>query len=189
LDPVATLKHAAVAATVAVVAFARPADAFAHGTIRPALAAPGSTQDFTVVIPVTAQSPPVIGLSVAAPAGVRVLSAASAPPRWSATVRSSTVTWRGGPIAPGSFDSFAFRASVPSTSGTISFTARELYADGAAPPFRLNVVLFADGRGDAPAADDSDTRSIAIFALVLAIVALVLAAVALVVSLARWLRG
>jgi uncharacterized protein YcnI len=175
-----------VAAAVAAGAF--PATALAHGTVRPALAAPGSTQNFTVVIPVTAQSPPVAGLSVTAPAGVRVVSAASSPPRWSATISGSTVTWRGGPIPPGSFDSFGFRASVPATPGTISFAARELYASGAAPPFNLDVVLFGAGRGDPPAADEG-TRTLAIFALVVALVAVVLAAAALVVSLARWLRG
>jgi uncharacterized protein YcnI len=172
---------------VAITACAFPATAFAHGTIRPALAAPGSTQDFTVVIPVTAQSPPVVGLSISAPAGVRVVSAASSPPRWSATVSGSTVTWRGGPIPPGSFDSFGFRASVPAAPGTISFSARELYTDGPAPPFKLNVVLFANGQGD-PVADEG-TRTLAIFALIISIVAVVLGAAALLVSLARWLRG
>jgi hypothetical protein len=185
VDPVASLRRLAAAA---VVACAFPAAAFAHGTIRPALAAPGSTQDFTIVVPVTAQSPPVVGLSVAAPPGVRLVSAASAPPRWSATITGSTVTWRGGPIAPGSFDSFGFRASVPSTPGTIAFSARELYSEGPAPPFKLNVVLFADGRGD-PSSSDEGTRTLAIFALVLAIVAVVLAGAALLLSLARWLRG
>jgi uncharacterized protein YcnI len=182
------VKRIAAVAAVAAAACMFPAAALAHGTIRPALAAPGSTQDFTVVIPVTAQSPPVVGLSVSAPSGVGVVSAASSPPRWSATINGSTVTWRGGPIPPGSFDSFGFRASVPATPGTVSFSARELYADGAAPPFKLNVVLFGDGRGD-PVAADEGTRTLAIFALVVAIVAVVLAAAALVLSLARWLRG
>jgi uncharacterized protein YcnI len=188
VDPVASLSRVGRFAAVALAACAFPATAFAHGTIRPALAAPGSTQDFTVVVPVTAQSPPVVGLSISAPVGVRVVSAASSPPRWSAVVSGSTVTWRGGPIPPGSFDSFAFRASVPATPGTISFTARELYTDGPAPPFKLNVVLFAEGRGDPPSADEG-TRKLAIFALVISIVAVVLGAAALLISLARWLRG
>ena len=182
------MKRAAKLAAVAVAACAFPAAALAHGTIRPALVAPGSTQEFSIVVPVTAESPPVIGLSVSAPPDVRVVSAASAPPRWSATISGSTVTWRGGPIPPGSFDSFGFRASVPATPGTISFSARELYADGAAPPFKLNVVLFADPQGDAATADQG-TRTLAIFALAVAIVAVVLAAAALLLSLARWLRG
>jgi hypothetical protein len=166
-----------------------PAPAWAHGTIRPGLAAPGSTQSFSVLIPVTAQSAPVVGLSITAPSGVAIVSAASSPPRWSATVRGSTVTWRGGPIPPASFDSFGFEASLPATRGQVSFEARELYADGAAPPFNLNVVLF--GRSGASAGSDSDdgTRTLALFALVLAIVAVLLAVAALIVSLARWLRG
>jgi uncharacterized protein YcnI len=188
VDPVASLSRVGRFAAVALAACAFPTTAFAHGTIRPALAAPGSTQDFTVVVPVTAQSPPVVGLSISAPAGVRVVSAASSPPRWSATVSGSTVMWRGGPIPPGSFDSFAFRASVPAEPGTISFSARELYTDGPAPPFKLNVVLFADGRGDPQSADEG-TRTLAIFALVISIVAVVLGAAALLISLARWLRG
>jgi uncharacterized protein YcnI len=187
VDPVASLTRVARVAAVAFAACAFPATAFAHGTIRPALAAPGSTRDFTVVVPVTAQSPPVVGLSISAPSGVTLVSAASSPPRWSATVSGSTVTWRGGPIPPGSFDSFAFRASVPATPGTISFSARELFTDGPAPPFKLNVVLFANGQGDPPA--DEGTRTLAIFALVISIVAVVLGAAALLISLARWLRG
>jgi len=188
VDSVASLKRFVWLAAVATAACAFPAEASAHGTIRPALAAPGSTPDFTIVVPVTAQSPPVVGLSVSAPAGVRLVSAASSPPRWSATISGSTVTWRGGPIPPGSFDSFGFRASVPTSPGTISFSARELYADGPAPPFKLNVVLFADAQGDPPAADEG-TRTLATFALAVAIVAVVLAAAALLLSLARWLRG
>jgi uncharacterized protein YcnI len=176
-------------ACAAVAALLLPACAWAHGTIRPGLAAPGSTRNFTVLIPVTAQSPPVVGLSIAAPSGVTIVSAASAPPRWSATVRGSTVTWRGGPIPPGSFDSFGFEAALPSRAGTISFSGRELYADGAAPPFKLNVVLFAGGSRSVSNPSDDGTRTLALFALVLAIVAVMLAAVALVVSLARWLRG
>jgi hypothetical protein len=187
VDPLASLIRLAPIGAVALAACAFPATALAHGTIRPALAAPGSTQDYTVVIPVTAQSPPVIGLSVSAPAGVRLVSAASAPPRWSATISGSTVTWRGGPIPPGSFDSFGFQASVPAAPGTISFSGRELYAEGAAPPFKLNVVLFANGQGDPTA--DGGTRTLAIFALVFSIVAVVLGAAALLVTLARWLRG
>jgi uncharacterized protein YcnI len=187
VDPVASLSRVARIVGVGAIACAFPAAAFAHGTIRPALAAPGSTQDFTVVVPVTAQSPPVVGLSISAPADVRVISAASSPPRWSATVSGSTVTWRGGPIPPGSFDSFAFRATVPAAPGTISFSARELYSDGPAPPFKLNVVLFANGQSD-PTSDEG-TRTLAIFALVISIVAVVLGAAAFLVSLARWLRG
>lgn len=182
-----TMRRASFAAA-ATASLAVPAAAWAHGTIRPSLAAPGSTQTFTIVVPVTAQSPPVTGFSVSAPAGVRLLSAASAPPRWSATIRGSTVTWRGGPIPPGSFDSFGFKARLPATTGTISFSAHEVFADGTAPTFSLNVVLFS-GAGGTASADDEGTRTLALFALVLAIVAVVLAAAALVVSLARWLRG
>jgi uncharacterized protein YcnI len=176
-------------AGAAVAGLALPACAWAHGTIRPGLAAPGSTQEFTVLIPVTAQSPPVVGLSVTAPRGVNIVSAASAPPRWSATVRGATVTWRGGPIPPGSFDSFGFKASLPPRPGPVSFDARELYAGGAAPPFKLSVVLFERAAAPSTAANDDGTRTLALFALVLAIVAVVLAGAALVVSLARWLRG
>jgi hypothetical protein len=163
------------------------ANAWAHGTIRPALVKPGSTTEFTVVIPVTAQSPPVVGLTLTAPAGTRIVDAASSPPRWTASLKGSTVTWRGGPIAPGSFDSFGFRASVPPSAGNVAFSARELYAAGPAPPFKLNVVLF--GGASTAAVGDDGTRTLAVFALVIAIVAVVIAAAALVVSLARWLRG
>jgi uncharacterized protein YcnI len=168
---------------------AAPVSAWAHGTIRPGLAAPGSTQSFSVLIPVTAQSPPVVGLSLTAPRGVAIVSAASSPPRWSATVRGSTVTWRGGPIPPGSFDSFGFEASLPSTPGQVSFDAREIYAAGPAPPFKLNVVLFTRSGAPVSAAGDDGTRTLALFALVLAMVAVALAIAALLVSLARWLRG
>jgi uncharacterized protein YcnI len=174
-------------AAAAVVALAAPAAAWAHGTIRPALAKPGATQEFSVVIPVTAQSPPVVGLTLTAPPGTRIADAASSPPRWTATVSGATVTWRGGPIAPGSFDSFGFRARLPARSGNVVFSARELYADGPAPPFKLSVVLFGDA--SPVAAGDDGTRTLAIFALVIAIIAVVLAAAALIVSLARWLRG
>jgi uncharacterized protein YcnI len=172
----------------ACLALSLPAAALAHGTIRPALVRPGSTSEFTVVIPVTAQSPPVVGLTLTAPTGTEIVDAASSPPRWSATIAGATVTWRGGPIAPGSFDSFGFRARVPSRSGNVAFSARELYADGPAPPFKLNVVLFG-GTSAATTSDGGGTRTLALFALVIALVAVVLAAASLIVSLARWLRG
>jgi hypothetical protein len=136
---------------------------------------------------VTSGSPPVVGLALTSPPGVTIVSAADAPPRWSASVRNGTVTWRGGPIAPGSFDSFGFEARLPSTPGSVAFRARELYADGAAPPFTLTVVLFT--RASAAQAADDGTRTLALFALVVAIVALLLAGAALAISLARWLRG
>ena len=175
-------------ACMLLVAAAVPALASAHGTIRPALVKPGSTSEFSVVIPVTAQSQPVVGLTLQAPPGTRIVDAASAPPRWSATIQGPTVTWRGGPIAPGSFDSFGFRAHMPARTGTVVFAARELYADGPAPPFNLNVVLFG-GSSTTSSNGDDGTRTLAIFALVIAIAAVVLAAAALIVSLARWLRG
>jgi uncharacterized protein YcnI len=170
-------------------ALALPATAAAHGTIRPALAPPGSTQRFTIIIPTASNSPPVVGLSVTAPPSVRVLSAADSPPRWTATLLGPTVTWRGGPIAPGSFDSFGFDATLPSQPGSVAFSARELYADGPSPPFALTVVLFARGAASGTGSTDDGTRTLALFALVLAIVAVLLAGAALAVSLIRWLRG
>jgi uncharacterized protein YcnI len=177
------------AAVAALAALTLAPGASAHGSVRPTLAEPGSAREFVFLIANGRPDAGMVGFSVELPAGATLEDVSADQPRWTPSSSANRVEWRGGPVEPGSFESFALRARMPDTQGTVSFTGRELFDDGSGPPFKLDVVLAATSGGAAADARDEGARTLGKAALFVSIAALVLAAAGFFLGLGRWLRG
>lgn len=132
------MKTAALVAAVTAALILAPS-ALAHGSVRPTVASPGASEEFTFLV-LNARETDMVGFRLELPAGATVEEVTERPP-WSATTTGSRVEWRGGSVPVRGSASFALRVQPPVREGTVSFTGRELYDDVVGPPFRLDVVL------------------------------------------------
>ena len=173
---------AAVAAGVAALSLA-PA-ALGHGSVRPTVATPGASQQFTFLV-LNGRDAGIVGFRLELPAGATLDEVIARQPTWIATSSGTRVEWRGGPIPARTFDSFQVRVRMPDREGTVSFRGTEIFQDGPGPPYRFDVVLAGGGAAAAGEATDEGARTLGTAALVVAVAALLLAAAALLVSLAR----
>jgi len=150
----------------------------AHGTLSPATVQAGSVQRFELTVPNDRLDADILGVALELPGGIEIESAEARQPRWSVVWDEGSVSWRGGPIARGSAETFAFTATLPA-EGVAEFVLVETYDDGAATPFPIAVsVTTAE---TAAAGGSSDTLAAA--ALVIALLALLAATVALGVAI------
>jgi periplasmic copper chaperone A len=142
------MKMKAIVAVVALAALAAPAAVFAHAELSPSTAPGGDLAHLTLDIPNESATSNTTKISVQIPK--EVLLARFAPKAgWKRTVtteklsttstvgensvseRVATVTWTGGAIAPGEFDTFDLSVSTPDTVGTeLVFPTVQTYADG-----------------------------------------------------------
>ena len=149
----------------------------AHGTLSPATVQAGSVQRFELTVPNDRLDADILGVALELPGGIEIESAEARQPRWTVVWDEGSVSWRGGPIARGSAETFAFTASLPA-EGVAEFALVETYDDGAATPFPVPVSVTT---AETAAGGSSDT--LAAMALVVAVLALVAATVALGVAL------
>jgi uncharacterized protein YcnI len=182
------VKLLAVAAT-ATTALALAPTALGHGSVRPTVATPGSSQLFTFVV-LNGRDVGIVAFRLQLPAGATVEEVTARQPTWVATSTRNRVEWRGGPIPARAFDSFQVRVKLPDREGTVAFLGTEVFDDGAGPPSRFDVVL-ARGAAPATAAEvtDEGARTLGTAALVVSIAALILAAAGVVLGLGRWRRA
>jgi hypothetical protein len=172
-----------VAATVAAAALVLAPSAGAHGSVRPTVAPPGSTQEFAFLVAARGESG-MVGFTVDLPPGATLVEAGGREPEWTVSSSDGRVEWRGGPSPGGAVETFTLRATLPDRLGTVDFVGREHYEDGPGPAFRLGVVLA--GRASAAAeTKDESART----ALVIMLAALVLAGAGFFLGLGRRLRG
>ena len=142
------MKMKAIVAIAAMAALAAPAAVFAHAEISPPTAPGGDLAHLTLEIPNESATSNTTKISVQIPK--EVLLARFAPKAgWKRTVtteklsgtstvgdnsvseRVATVTWTGGVIAPGEFDTFDLSVSLPDTVGKeLAFPTVQTYADG-----------------------------------------------------------
>jgi hypothetical protein len=170
------------------VALVLPAAARAHGSIMPTAAAAGAVQRFVVTVPNALQGgPEIVAVAITAPEGATVESAEARQPRWSARVSGRTVTWEGGP-PQGLGEDFAFRARMPESEGTYTFSGRESSRAGAGPPFRLAVTVTRVASAALPPAMASADDGLAWVAIALAGTALLLALGTAIAVAALWRR-
>lgn len=172
---------------VALLALALAPSAGAHVGVAPTLVEPGSSQLFVFTVPNDEGETPVTGLRIGLPRGA-TLGAVEAKPGWTATSGNGTVSWRGGRIPSGQFTTFALRAAVPQTQGTIFFTARETFADGPGPTFRVSLVVAPIRGGPAPRGSDGGAGTLGKVALGVGIAAAAIAVLAGLLALWVWLR-
>jgi uncharacterized protein YcnI len=161
--------------------------AFAHGSVRPTVATPGATQQFTFLV-LNAREAGIVAFRLELPAGATVEEVTARQPEWIATSSANRVEWRGGPIPARAFDSFQVRVKMPDGEGTASFRGTEVFQDGPGPPYRFDVVLAGGGAIGNAEATDEGARTLGKAALVVAIGAALLAAAALGLSILRWRR-
>ena len=92
------------------------------------------------------------GVTVSVPAGVRIVRAHPSP-GWAETLDGSTATWRGGPLAHLTVETFRLDVDVSARPGPITLNTRELYPSGATVdwPATLTVV---------PGPDDEQPESV-----------------------------
>ena len=74
---------------------------------------------------------PMSGVRVSVPAGFRIVRA-HVTRGWAATVDDSSATWRGGPLAHLTVETFRLDVEVSADPGSTTLTTRELYPRGAA---------------------------------------------------------
>lgn len=168
-----------VLATCVAVALSTAQAAFAHGTLTPASAAVGVSQRFELTVPNDRLDADIVEVTLRLPPDVELEAASAEQPLWSVSSGNGTVTWKGGPIARLSAETFAFTARLPAESGTVDFTLVESYDDGEAAPFPIGVTVT----GSAGSSDGGGGDTLATAALVISILALGLATAALLVAL------
>jgi hypothetical protein len=173
------------AAAVVVLILTPPANA--HVTVAPARVAPGErTLSFTVPNELFApgRRSSIDAVVVKAPTDVR-LGNSEARAGWRTAVAGRTVTWSGGSIPYGQYETFGLEVEVPGGVSQLRFEATERYATPRSHVERYAVLVPVS----APTARPDDSHGLAIASLVIAIAAAVLAAAGFFVALSRWLRS
>lgn len=89
---------------------------------------------------------PMSAVTVEVPAGFRVVRA-HVTQGWAATLEGSSATWRGGPLAHLTVETFRLDVDVSADPGPVTLNTRELYPSGASVdwPATVTVVPGADG--------------------------------------------
>lgn len=147
-----------------------------HGTIAPASAQAGGAQAFELTVPNDRLDADIVAVALRLPSGVELESAEATQPLWAVSSAGNLVTWRGGPIARASAETFSFTARMPSQSGSVELTLLETYDDGDAAPFRMALeVRRASNGGSGSGTSGTLTLVLAALSLVVATAALLLA--------------
>ena len=73
---------------------------------------------------------PMSGVTVSVPAGIRIVRTHSTA-GWTARLDGSTATWRGGPLAYLTVETFRLDVDVSARPGPVTLNTRELYPSGA----------------------------------------------------------
>jgi MYXO-CTERM domain-containing protein len=119
--------------TALLVAAALPATAAAHIQMLPAVAAPGDSTLFTLLVPNESDNP-TVQIDLKIPDGVIPFSFEEVP-GWERTEKLRAdgaldiVTWKGS-LPAGEFARFSFLAGTPETPGEIAWPAVQRYEDG-----------------------------------------------------------
>jgi uncharacterized protein YcnI len=165
---------------VALAAFSVSPSAWAHVTVTPVRAAPGSGTTLTFNVPnetvAQQRTSRIERVVVVAPEGVKI-GRAQTKPGWAALVRGRTATWGDGSIRVGKHDTFGLVVELPERTGTIVFHASEHFA---VP--RGHVEDFA-----VPLDVESAARGTPVWVVVAAATAAALLAAVFFVGLRRWL--
>ena len=127
---IAGRRIARTAAAAGAAALLLPAAATAHVVISPPFVNDGIKSTIAFRTPNERAPKATVGLTVVAPPGVAVDSAA-APPGWKASVSGSTVSWSGGRVTGRSTVDFPVTITAKVRAGTHPFAATQTYDDGA----------------------------------------------------------
>ena len=137
-------RSAQCATGIVLVGFLVIPSASAHVVPVPQFVATGAVTTISFAVP-NERPEAMSAVVVTVPSGFRIVRA-HATPGWAATVDGSTATWRGGPLAHLTVETFRLDAEVSADPGPAGLTTRELYPSGAAVdwPATLTVIPGAD---------------------------------------------
>jgi hypothetical protein len=131
-------------AVVAVAMMAAPA--FAHEEITPKTIPTGQPA-FLALTAANESSSDLGKIVLKAPANLRLGEATRSPAGWSAAASADTVTWTGGALRPGTFETFGFEIEGPDQPGTLTFTVTSTNAAGRTDEHEVEVTAAAVGTG------------------------------------------
>jgi uncharacterized protein YcnI len=122
-------------------------------------------------------------VAIKAPPGVR-LRQSQTKAGWSGAIRGRTMTWSGGPISYGEYDTFGVVVEVPAGSLQLVFEALEYF-----DPPRSQVERFPVRLSVESTSTSSSGHGLAVAALIVAVSTGALALAAFFIGSTRWLRG
>jgi hypothetical protein len=131
-------------AVVAVAVMAAPA--FAHEEITPKTI-PAGQPAFLALTAANESSSDVGKIVLKAPANLGFGETTRSPAGWSATAGANTVTWTGGALKPGTFETFGFEVEGPDQPGTLTFTVTSTNAAGRTDEHEVEVTAVPPGTG------------------------------------------
>jgi uncharacterized protein DUF1775 len=134
------VRPAALAVYLLVAALVTSSAASAHVVPVPQFLATGSVTTMSFAVP-NERREPMSGVTVSVPAGVHIVRAHPTA-GWTATLDGSNATWRGGPLAHLTVETFRLDVDVSASPGPVTLNTRELYPSGATVdwPATLTVV-------------------------------------------------
>jgi hypothetical protein len=136
----------ATVATMAIAAIAAPARA--HEEINPKTF-PTGQPTFLTLTAANEASADLVKVVLRAPTGLGFGEATRSPAGWSAAATDDTITWSGGAVKHGNFESFGFEIEGADQPGTLSYKVTLGYAGGKTDDVDVEVTAAAPGTGGA----------------------------------------
>jgi hypothetical protein len=146
-------------AGAAIVALAAPA--LAHEEITPKTFSSGQAT-FLTLISANESSSDVVKVALRAPAQLPFGSATRSPAGWTAAVSGTTVTWTGGAVKPGTFETFGFETEGADQPGTFTYSVTSTNGAGRNDTHEVDVTVAAPRTGTptpAPTAGPTSTAA------------------------------
>jgi uncharacterized protein YcnI len=173
-----------IAAAIAALVLAFPANAFAHVEITPDEIAPGGAGLFTITAPVEGEQA-MTGLRITIPEQLAIEGISPAPGFTGEVVRdqsgrATALSWQGGNIPSEQVGLFQFSGSVPDSVGDLRMVAVQTFADGSTKTWEDTAVIHVGDAAESGSSSSSDdvSRGLAAIALVVAVAALAVALLA-----------
>ncbi len=159
--------------------------ATAHVSVTPTTVGLGEDVVLTFAIPNESEDRADVPRVVVAVPPAFKLDDPGARPGWTATVagNGTTISWRGGSVPPGQFETFSIRGTAPKQPVRLIFTVLVAHTTGPTDTYRTAVEVMAP-----PSTRDDDARTLAGAALAVAIAAAAIAVGGGFLALWLWLR-
>ena len=122
------MRSAAFAVCLLLAALVTSSAASGHVVPAPQFLETGAVTTVSFAVP-NERPEPMSGVTVSVPAGVRIVRAHPSP-GWAETLDGSTATWRGGPLAHLTVQTFRLDVDVSAPPGPVTLNTRELYPSG-----------------------------------------------------------
>jgi uncharacterized protein YcnI len=159
--------------------------AAAHVSVTPHTVAPGEDVVLSFAVPNESDDHADVPRVVIAVPPAFTLDDPGATPGWTVRVvgKGTTISWRGGSVPPGQFETFSIRGTAPKQPVKLVFTVLVAHSTGPTDTYRAAVDVAVP-----PSARDNGARTLAGAALAVAIAAAAIAIGGGFLALWLWLR-